>query len=149
MMIHIDEQFGEAQYQWDLIRLYQDLSAIKGGYLTPVEKVHLRGLLCGYSPTEIAHKLRKSTKGVTVDLSRTVYQYVKTVFNNGEVKNWRNICEWLEIAGYKVPLTAVPSENPLPVEVQLQSINARCLNREKIAFELNIRIVLPLLEKER
>jgi hypothetical protein len=148
MMIHIDEQFGEAQYQWDLTRLYQDLSNVKGGYLTPVEKAHLRGLLCGYSPTEIAHKLQKNTKGVTVDLSKTVYQYVKIAFNNGEVKNWRNICEWLATAGYKIPLTVKPAENPFPVEVQLQSVKARCIKHEKIAFELSIQIMLPLLEKD-
>ena len=57
------EQFSQAALHWKLETLYDDLSSAKGKRLTPVEKLHLRGLLCGYSPAEIARKLHKSIKG--------------------------------------------------------------------------------------
>ena len=96
MVTCIDKQFEEAASQWDLSRLYKDLADAKGEELTPVEKVHLRGLLCGYSPKDIAQQLCKSRKGVEVDLSKTVYQYVKNALHNGEMKSWRSIPVWLE-----------------------------------------------------
>jgi len=40
------------------------LASAKGKNLTPIEKRHLRGLLCGCSPSEIAKKLNKSVKGL-------------------------------------------------------------------------------------
>ncbi len=101
---HIDDPFTEAEFNWNLIRLYKALAIAKGEHLTPVEKLHLRGLLCGYSPAEIAQQLEKKTKGVEVDLSKTIYQYVKILVNKSEeVNNWRNISEWLDQAGYKIP----------------------------------------------
>ncbi|MBD3563405.1 helix-turn-helix domain-containing protein, partial [Planktothrix sp. FACHB-1355] len=59
-----NEQFTEAANHWDLETLYTDLASAKGKRLTSVEKLHLRGLLCGYSPAEIAQILHKSIKGV-------------------------------------------------------------------------------------
>jgi DNA-binding NarL/FixJ family response regulator len=79
-----DEMFAEAANNWDLERLYQDLaeakrkvspSARKG--LTEREKLYLRGLLCGYSPAEMARKLIQSPKGVEVYMCKTLYQYFK------------------------------------------------------------------------
>lgn len=61
-MVKIDEQFNYAALQWDLEALYTDLASAKGKRLTPMEKLHLRGLLCGYSPAEIAEKLRKTLR---------------------------------------------------------------------------------------
>lgn len=115
MRKHIDDQFTDAEFNWNLIRLYKALSAAKGQHLTPVEKLHLRGLLCGYSPAEIATKLDKNIKGVEVDLSKTIYQYVKKSVNkeSEEVNNWRNISEWLEQAGYKIS-SSFPSQQSYP-----------------------------------
>jgi len=72
-MTPTDEQFSQAEQQWDLETLYIDLASAKGRRLTPVEKLHLRGLLCGYSPAEIAEKLHKSVKGVEAEVSVSVY----------------------------------------------------------------------------
>ena len=44
------EIFSEAALYWDLETLYKDLASAKGKHLTPTEKLHLRGLLCEYSP---------------------------------------------------------------------------------------------------
>ena len=52
------EQFKLAENEWDLENLYEDLGSAKGKNLTPMEKSHLRGLLCGFSPAEIAEKFR-------------------------------------------------------------------------------------------
>jgi len=139
MVVPIDKQFEEAASQWDLNRLYRDLALAKGEELTPVEKAHLRGLLCGCSPKEIAQQLCKSRKGVEVDLSKTVYQYVRNVLHNGEVKNWRNIPVWLEHAGYKVMTTSVQIDSPPGVQVKLLSVSH--VGQGETFLEFNIRVV--------
>lgn len=96
--------FSEATNLWDLQTLYMDMGQAKSKPLTPMEKTHLRALLCGLSPSEIADRLGKSIKGVEVDLSNTLYHYTKQLVGKADEKvdNWRNICEWLEEAGYKI-----------------------------------------------
>jgi DNA-binding NarL/FixJ family response regulator len=75
-----EDLFAEAATNWDLQKLYKDLAVAKGefaphkrGGLTETEKKHLRGLLCGYSPAEMAEKLHKSARGVESDLCSTIY----------------------------------------------------------------------------
>lgn len=63
-MASTDDRFAQAAQEWDLETLYADLASAKGKRLTPTEKLHLRGLLCGHSPAEIANKLGKIPKGV-------------------------------------------------------------------------------------
>jgi len=53
-MASVEERFAQAANYWDLETLYTDIASAKGKCLTPIEKLHLRGLLCGYSPSEIA-----------------------------------------------------------------------------------------------
>ena len=105
-------QFLQAADEWDLERLYQNLADAKQQFaphtqrgLTPVEKLHLRGLLCGYKPEEIAIKLYKSCKGVEVALSNTIYRYTEQLTGRDQntLNNWRDIIDWLEGAGYKLP----------------------------------------------
>ncbi len=106
-----EEQFILAANDWDLERLYKDLADAKREVaphkqreLTKVEKLHLRGLLCDCSPSDIATKRYREERGLTADLSETVYRYVKQL-TQGKVdiklKNWRDIPDWLEQAGYK------------------------------------------------
>ena len=106
-----EEQFLLAANDWALERLYKDLADAKRQVashkqkeLTKVEKLHLRGLLCYYSPSDIATKLYKKEEGLRADLSETVYRYVKQL-TQGKVdirlNNWRDIPDWLEQAGYK------------------------------------------------
>lgn len=106
-----EEQFEQqAANDWQLKRLYKDLADAKRQVaphkrkgLTAVEKQHLCGLLCGYSPAEIAEKLFKRPRGVEVDLCNTVYRYVEQLTTRlpNTVRNWRDIPEWLEAAEYK------------------------------------------------
>ncbi|MEK0194397.1 NACHT C-terminal helical domain 2-containing protein [Microcoleus anatoxicus] len=65
-----EDLFAEAGTNWDLQKLYKDLAVAKRKFastkrlgLTETEKKHLRGLLCGYSPTQMAEKLYKSSRG--------------------------------------------------------------------------------------
>lgn len=106
------EQFPQAAAEWDLERLYQNLGDAKrevASYrrrgLTDTEKCHLRGLLCQFSPDEIAKILYKNPKGVRVDLSKTLYRYVEklTGRQRNTLKNWRDVIDWLAAAGYKLP----------------------------------------------
>jgi len=102
-MMNIEERFAEAENSWDFERLYTDLGKAKGKPLTAKDKLYLRGLLCGYGPAEMAKKCHKSAGGLKVNLSKTLYQYVKVLVNkeNEKLENWTNIREWLEEIGYK------------------------------------------------
>ena len=105
-----EEPFTRAIHDWDIEKLYSDLANAKLEFaphtrrgLTPVEKRHLCGLLCGYSPAEMAVFLNKQIKGVEVDLSKTLYRYIEILTNRprNALKNWRDAIDWLVIAGYK------------------------------------------------
>lgn len=137
------ETFSEATLHWDLETLYKDLASAKGKHLTPTEKLHLRGLLCEYSPDEIADKLDKSAKAVGVDLCNTLYRYVKILVepSNGKVDNWRNIYEWLDTAGYKsdVPLEA-ESDDYLSAKILIKKANFK-VDKNQIIVDVNLRIV--------
>ncbi|PSB02429.1 WD40 repeat domain-containing protein [Merismopedia glauca] len=90
------EKFQQACDRWNLERLYQDLTVAKHRQglrkhklLTPIEKACLRGLLCGFSPTEIARELSREPTGLRVDLSRGLYRYIETLVNT-PLKDWRH-----------------------------------------------------------
>jgi hypothetical protein len=122
--------------------LYGDLAFAKGKPLTPVEKLHLRGLLSGFSPSEIAEKLHKNPKGVETDLCATVYKYVKNLLDkaNDRIENWRNIALWLEEAGYKAKNnTQMPLNKILPDNSTI-NISQITVERDQIVFVMNLRI---------
>ena len=142
-MTFTDEQFPQVFSEWDLETLYTDLASAKGRRLTPVEKLHLRGLLSGHSPSEIAEKLSKSVKGVEVDLCSTLYQYVKNLVgkSNGKVDNWRSITEWLEAAGYRKQIpTEIQSDDHFSVKILVKRANV-VLEKNQIAIDINLRII--------
>jgi len=136
-----NEPFTQAAQQWDLQTLYADLTFAKGKPLTPVEKTHLRGLLCGCSPSEIAEQLHKNSNGVETDLCSTVYRYVKNLLdkNNGRIDNWRNITQWLEEAGYKHPSAEIPINNVLPDKSVVNITNVNYENKQ-IVIHSNLAI---------
>jgi hypothetical protein len=139
------EQFTQAEHEWNLEELYNDLASVKGKNLTPMEKLHLRGLLCGYRPAEIAEKLDKSPNGLEVDLSQTVYHYVKNFVNRGDQKidSWRNISQWLEEAGYKHPSKIhSPSKPSLPLEAQVKIENITIEN-QTMDIGIFVQITVP------
>jgi hypothetical protein len=140
------EQFKQAENEWDLENLYADLVSVKGKNLTPMEKLHLRGLLCGCSPADIAEKLEKKVNGVEVDLSNTIYQYVKNLVNKSEEKleNWRNICCWLDDAGYKSQeIIQNQSNQSIPIDAHAHVSNVDVEN-QTIEIGVLIQLVLPL-----
>jgi hypothetical protein len=140
-MAKVDQVFSQAAQQWDLETLYDDLASAKGKHLTPVEKTHLRGLLCGYSPAEIAEKLEKSPRGVEVDLCATIYKYVKFLLDkvDDKVENWRRIYEWLDESGYKSTPPQVPVQSLLPEQsvVNVTTIN---IEQHQIVFQFDLKI---------
>jgi len=148
--------FIEAEQSWDLGRLYKDLAGIKGKHLSPMEKIYLKGLLLGQSPTKIAEILNKNPKGVEVDLSKTLYQYVKDVLDRSEekIENWREIKDWLEDAGYRKSFSSVFSIKNILIEklqfsvekIQIENVK---YENNKIAIDVSVRFISnPESEKE-
>ena len=102
-------EFAAANQHWDLERLYIDFARAKKIIaphkkkgLTHAEKERLRGLLCGYSPAEIAQKLHLSPGGLQVAIT-DLYRYTEALTQRPAhtLRNWRDVVEWLEAAGYK------------------------------------------------
>ncbi len=114
------EPSSQAALEWNLEKLYADLSAAKveidscSKGLTPTEKIYLQGLLSGDSPTEIAKKRHVQLKGVNVTLSKTLYRYVENLTGReaNAIKNWREVVDWLKAAGYKNCATVDWGEAP-------------------------------------
>ena len=96
-----EETFARAEALWDTGRLYADMASAKRGRLTPTEKEHLRGLLLGMGPKEIAKELCKGVGGVRVALC-DLYRYVEALLQlpEGDVDS-RTVIYTLEAAGYK------------------------------------------------
>ena len=101
--------FLEAQASWDLDRLYADLAIAKQQTaphkqpsLTSMEQELLRGLLCRYSPAEIAAQRFTAPKTVEVNLSNTLYRYLETLTgrDHNVLESWRDVADWLAAAGY-------------------------------------------------
>jgi DNA-binding CsgD family transcriptional regulator len=154
-----EEMFGEAANDWDLEKLYKVLAdakwqvaprARKG--LTERERLYLRGLLCGYSPAEMARKLFQSPKGVEVYVSKTLYQYLKRVADipNETLGNWRNISTWLEDAGYKNQSSPESKMNySLPIDPLAKMVyisveqNTISIDKNTIKVEINIQLSSP------
>ena len=122
------KKFAEAAQQWDLDQLYHDLGAAKREKLTRTEMKYLRGLLCGYSPGEIAKECQVAQATVSTTLSRGLYRYVENLSTSklheqivqaSQVKNWNWVPQLLERAGYRFQLKATQSlitTNPLTLE---------------------------------
>ncbi|MCB8758939.1 helix-turn-helix transcriptional regulator [Planktothrix agardhii] len=141
-MTSLDQQFNQAALHWDLETLYTDLASAKGKRLTPMEKLHLRGLLCGFSPAEIAEQLGKNVKGVKTDLCVTLYRYVKSLVDklDARIESWREVTEWLEEAGYK---RQIPPEIPvdsLLTEKSVVNISNIHIDKNQLVIAFNLKI---------
>jgi len=144
-----EQLFSQAEQMWDLKRLYEGLATVKGKSLTPMEKLHLRGLLCGHGPAEIAKKLHKNLNGVESDLCNTVYHYVKSLLNkeHQKVENWRNISEWLEQAGYQTkPFSSLQHSTDVTLPVEALDGLVKIINNTNNSFtiEIHVRLVASL-----
>ena len=105
--------FGKAKESWNLARLWEDLAAVKKEVvpharrgLSKTERQDLCGLLCGYSPTEIAEQTFRQPGTLRVRFSQTLYRYVEalTARPKNSLKHWSYLRDWLEGAGYKLQL---------------------------------------------
>lgn len=101
-----DEPFAEAKQRWQLDLLYTDLGTVKGRGLTRVEKSYLRGLLCGYSPNEIAEQLQVKNDTVRNALSKGLYRYIEGRLSEQQpdlirVESWGQVARLLDEVGYQ------------------------------------------------
>lgn len=61
--------------------------------------------------------------------------------SNGKVDNWRNICEWLNTAGYKSESPLEPeSDDYLSAKILIKKANVK-LEKNQIIVDVNLRIV--------
>lgn len=116
-------EFIEAAYNWKLEKLYVDLASAKNKGLTPVEKKILRGLLCGYSPREIANIIYQSStsSSVRVYLSNGLYKYIEVMLYSQtsqqiKINHWSRVTKLLEEAGYKLASTVPQPVAPISIE---------------------------------
>ena len=143
--------FTEAAQYCDLERLYKALAdakrkispnARKG--LTDTEKLYLQGLLCGYSPAEMADLLNLSPKSVEVFVCKTLYQYVKNLVGKPSEEpagNWRNVLSWLEEAGYKTqPSVEYNFNGRLPTDAVLKVIDMGFENNNTLTIDINLKL---------
>lgn len=120
-----NETFKEAEASWDLERLYADLADVKGELLTLTERLNLRGLLCGYTPAELADLRIKDTLGLQADVCSTVRRYVKDLQRKGKVDqipkrmSSEKMLEVLKESGYyrkTARASTVETEKILPIK---------------------------------
>ena len=139
----INKQFIEAGKVFDLEKLYDDLATVKGKGLTITEKVYLRGLLCGHSPAEIADKLNKARNSVAVNLSSTLYPYLKQLLNKEtrRINNWRNVVQWLREAGYERSFEPMTMTTNLPAQA---IVNIEKIKQDQLLINVNIRMIASL-----
>jgi hypothetical protein len=95
-----DREFSEASQDWNLSDILAAIAA-KGESLTPREQKLLRGLLCGYSPKEIAEiGFNKSdSKSISAELSK-IYEYIEILLETPLQVNSGNYYRLLRKAGY-------------------------------------------------
>jgi multidrug efflux pump subunit AcrA (membrane-fusion protein) len=103
-----DRLFWKAAETWDLKRLYEKIESTKQHQpgekqLTCLEKTVLRGLLCDYSPEQIANHLAGESYGLIVNLTWRLHKCIQTITNRTpqKIESYRDIPNWLEAAGYK------------------------------------------------
>lgn len=109
----LEDKFIEAIAYWNLEMLYVALASAKQQVypgkckkLTATEQACLRGLLCRYSPSEIARELHREPKGLRVDLCRGLYRYIK-ILSEQDFQDWRDISRVLGVAGYQIHVANV------------------------------------------
>jgi len=154
-------QFKQAADSWDLERLYADLATVNGEELTHTEKLHLRGLLCGYNSSTLAEKLHRSPGGLRSEVSKHVNRQVKDLVNQSSLRPKKKleklksgeILKWLEELGYKKP-TAV-SSNGLTIQIDTAGSVVKVVNKlgnkrkGRVTFEIsNSRVLFSLPTEE-
>ena len=107
-MMQEDSLFSEVDNHWDLSKLYEQVEYVKRQQtgqkqLTVVEKACLRGLLCGYSPEQIAGYFLEEPYGLIINLIWRLHRSIQTMTGREpqEIESYQDIPNWLEAAGYR------------------------------------------------
>lgn len=148
------DPFDRANETWNLEKLYRDLAEAKRQYcgklkkLTPVEMACLRGLLCGFSPPEIAAELNREPRGLRVDLSRGLYRYVEVLTQReaNQLKDWRDVADWLSAyqthspiaddSAIKIVDIALGGSSQIPVlDVKVRNVGQQVAFLKKAKFK--------------
>lgn len=154
-------KFAEANKNWNLEKLYEDLRDVKQRcspgkrkVFTETDKCYLRGLLCGYSPEGIADEREVVVGTVNDALSKNLYCYIEELLSNEKkIRHWGDVPNFLEQAGYKVkiPEQSQPShllldkaENTLEASHKIEAISfleyfSKSIDQLK-SKELDVRI---------
>jgi GTPase SAR1 family protein len=100
MAMIFEEAFADAYENWEIEKLYIDLASTTEKPLSPNAKLFLRGVLCGYSPAEIAkilnYQSKKPSDTVRQYLSKEVYPAIKALVQDAEKNDYRKIPQWLK-----------------------------------------------------
>ena len=107
---HDEELFPQAAQNWDLPVIYEQIEVAKQELfgekqLTELQKTILRGLLCDYSPEQIAIVLPQGMHQSLVNITWNLHKCVKYLvgIESKTVESYRDIPRWLAIAGFKFP----------------------------------------------
>ncbi|MCP9293523.1 MAG: NACHT domain-containing protein [Planktothrix agardhii LY1] len=153
-----EEKFSEAYLDWEIERLYADLANSLKKTLSPNAKTYLRGILCGYSPKEIAEKLDLRAKDTSIQvrqiLTAEVYQAVKNQLGINKIKNYSEIPKLLE-QEYRKPVKQ--SET---IDIDWYKVCHTILARQQedqqirrkateMGFEVKVYVPLGLLERKQ
>jgi len=97
------------------------------------------------SIVKITEKLNKNVNGVETDLCATLYRYVKSLVDKGDerIENWRNISEWLDLAGYK---SNSPPQLPANLLPEKSIVNITNINIEKNELVVYFNLRIPTTE---
>jgi hypothetical protein len=165
-MTSINEFFSEAANNWKLEQIYSAFEQAKRNHnprarkhLTEIEKLYLRGILCGCSPREIARTRGKDNKGGEVYVSRNLYEYFKKLPDvpDEKVNNWRDIITYCEKCGYKGQDTnnlnhqiLSKLNGSLPLDALIKVIDIGCDNQNQncVTIDINIRLTLGTDKQE-
>lgn len=126
-----EELFTEAEQDWNLPAIYEEIEATKQKLLgekqlTSLQKTVLRGLLCNYNPQQIASQIPGDADQLVVNITWTLHRCVQTAtgFQTNGIESHEDILNWLEMAGYKTK-TLVNAKNRVEKSLQAQNISSK------------------------
>lgn len=126
-----EELFTEAEQDWNLPAIYEEIEATKQKLLgekqlTSLQKTVLRGLLCNYNPQQIASQLPGDADQLVVNITWTLHRCVQTAtgIQVNSIESHDDILNWLEMAGYKTK-TLVNAKNRVEKSLKAQNISPK------------------------
>lgn len=98
-----DENFSEAEAQFDLNRLKTALVSQEAGAISEAPWRYFKGVLCGFETKEVAEKCHVTEKTVQVALNRDVKECLLRLLQRPDkerISNWGIVRQWVIDAGY-------------------------------------------------